>query len=58
MQSYSMAFSILSMKLADLVLIYLPPHGETAPSRPRAPPLSRFLDHTQITTPARIALGE
>jgi hypothetical protein len=25
MQSYCVAFSVLSMKLADLVLIYLPP---------------------------------
>ena len=44
MQCYSVAFPILSMKLADLVLIYLsPPHGETAPSRPRVPHYRGFL---------------
>jgi hypothetical protein len=43
-QSYCVAFYILSMKLPDLVLIYLPPpNGETAPSRPRAPHYRGFL---------------
>ena len=57
MQSYFVAFYILSMKMADLVLIYLPPMAKQ-PLFGQGPPLSRRLDHTRITTLCRIALAK